>query len=140
MNCPTSQIVQLRKTKQYLYQDFRQGTALVMDENRSDVTRIEYDPFGKIVEEASEGRNNFRPKFNGHEYDMDSGFQYFGSRYYESESGRFTAPDPQRQFASSYLFAANDPLSFIDPVLLLLEMEERTFFHPPFFMPSSVES
>ena len=128
------------KTKQYLYQDFRQGTALVMDENRSDVTRIEYDPFGKIVEEASEGRNNFRPKFNGHEYDMDSGFQYFGSRYYESESGRFTAPDPQRQFASSYLFAANDPLSFIDPVLLLLEMEERTFFHPPFFMPSSVES
>jgi RHS repeat-associated protein len=78
-------------------------------------TSVTYEPFGSIEQEQSSGPNNFRAKFTTKEHDDESGLDYFGARYYDSQLGRFLEPDPQSQFASAYVYGANDPIAMYDP-------------------------
>mgnify|MGYP002777794617 CR=1 FL=1 len=53
--------------------------------------------------------------YHGQEHDREVGLHNFGARLYDPALCRFLAPDPQRQFASPYVFAANNPLMVTDP-------------------------
>ncbi len=53
--------------------------------------------------------------YHGQEHDREVGLHDFGARLYDPVLCRFLAPDPQRQFASPYVFAANNPLMLTDP-------------------------
>ncbi|MBL8300631.1 MAG: hypothetical protein JNN30_20015 [Rhodanobacteraceae bacterium] len=99
----------------FFYQDHRDSTALVLNDQAAVVARIEYAPYGEIFQEASEGTDNFRPKFTGKELERDTGLYFYGARYMDPTSGRFISADPAREFASPYTYAANDPLLYIDP-------------------------
>ena len=52
----------------------------------------DYRPFGE-GENPTAGTDPTR--FTGKERDTESGFDYFGARYYASRSGRFTTVDPR---------------------------------------------
>src|SRR5688572_2965757 len=63
-------------------------------------------------------------RFAGKERDVESGFDYFGARYYTSGTGRFTSVDPvleiekaqvEPQRWNRYAYALNSPLRVIDP-------------------------
>jgi RHS repeat-associated protein len=67
---------------------------------------------------------HFAYKFTGKERDTESGLDYFGSRYYSSNMGRFMSPDPKQpsmkhlmnpQKWNKYAYVLNNPLSLIDP-------------------------
>lgn len=70
-------------------------------------------------------------KFTGKERDTESGLDNFGARYYASAMGRFTSPDPvvvtperfydPQQF-NLYSYVRNDPLRFIDPTGMILQL------------------
>src|SRR6185503_19372416 len=59
----------------------------------------------------------------GGERDQETGFDYFGARYYASTAGRFTSVDPSHiggdifdpQRWNGFTYARNNPLRFIDP-------------------------
>jgi RHS repeat-associated protein len=61
--------------------------------------------------------------FTGKERDQESGFDYFGARYYGSALGRFTSADPGNasvhrvnpQSWNAYSYSLNRPLSLVDP-------------------------
>jgi RHS repeat-associated protein len=61
-------------------------------------------------------------KFNSKERDTESGFDYFGARYYASSFGRWTSPDSvfadqhpnDPQSWNLYTYAGNNPIRFID--------------------------
>lgn len=62
--------------------------------------------------------------FTGKERDFESGFIYFGARYYSSELGAFVTPDPAFEVVKGignaesynrYLYALNNPLVRVDP-------------------------
>ena len=66
----------------------------------------------------------FAYKFTGKERDAESGLDYFGARYYSSNMGRFSSPDPGWFLAASldnpqtwnqYSYALNNPLKYTDP-------------------------
>jgi len=73
---------------------------------------------------------NDKYKFTGKERDKESGLDYFGARYYDSEIGRWLSVDPlgsQRPGLSPYQYCQNNPLSLIDPTGMLdtqLDFEE----------------
>lgn len=63
------------------------------------------------------------PQFTGKERDSETGLDYFGARYYGSNMGRFTSPDPKPRSArvidpqswNRYSYTLNNPLKFVDP-------------------------
>lgn len=99
----------------FFHQDHRFSTALVTDGTGREVARVNYEPFGGIYGGASSGTDNFRQKFVGSEWEADAQLFHMGSRYYDPVVGRFLSPDTLQQFASGYEYAANDPLTFVDP-------------------------
>ncbi len=73
--------------------------------------------------------------FTGKERDTESGLDYFGARYYASNMGRWTSPDPLNltderllnpQTLNKYGYAANNPLKYIDP-----DGKDITYFYDP---------
>jgi RHS repeat-associated protein len=91
------------------------SSTLLTDESGGLANSISYKPFGSIDEKHSIGKDNFRLKFSGKERDENIALDYFGSRYYDSDIGRFISPDPENQYHSPYIYGDDDPLSGIDP-------------------------
>jgi RHS repeat-associated protein len=79
---------------------------IVVDESGSlaGTRRFDYLPFGgelngaqglrgSVAGYASSNADRIRQKFTQKEHDGETGLDYFGSRYYSSDMGRFTSPD-----------------------------------------------
>lgn len=134
-----SNIVENKGTR-YLTQDHLGSTRVVTDaqgnahsNNGAGGGRHDYLPFGEELSAATGGRgntqgygatDNLRQKFTEKERDNESGLDYYGARYYGSSSGRFTGVDPifttlerliDPQRLNLYAYARNNPLRFIDP-------------------------
>ncbi len=83
------------------------------------VQETHYYPFGQKLQGIS--RNylayNYNWQFQGKEREQVGSFVYddFGSRFYDTQLGRWNATDPQSQFHSPYLAMGNNPISYIDP-------------------------
>jgi RHS repeat-associated protein len=91
--------------------------------------RHDYLPFG---EECTTGvcannpgiANGEALHFTGKERDKETGLDYFGARYYRSNTGRFTTVDPvytwmdnlvDPQRWNRYAYGRNNPLRYVDP-------------------------
>lgn len=97
------------------------------------VQRMEYDPFGRIIEDTSPGFQPFG--FAGGLYDPDTGLVHFGHREYDPDTGRWTSIDPIQLAGGDtnyYAYVANDPVNYFDPTGLFL----RHFVGPlPIYRP-----
>ena len=91
------------------------------ERGRSLVEEHDYDVFGQEVG-AQAGTQPKR--FAGKERDGETGWDYFGARYYGSKVGRFTTTDPvytwkenlvDPQRWNRYAYARNNPLRYVDP-------------------------
>ena len=88
----------------------------------------DYDVFGQEVG-AQAGTQPKR--FAGKERDGETGWGYFGARYYGSKVGRFTTTDPlytwkenliDPQRWNRYAYSRNNPLRYVDPTGAVLEL------------------
>jgi RHS repeat-associated protein len=64
------------------------------------------------------GSGDARYKYTTKERDVESGYDYFGARYYDSRIGRWMSVDPKAKESpesSPYLYVADNPLRGIDP-------------------------
>ena len=115
-------------------------------------TRHDYLPFGEELFAGTGNRlstegygcpagqqgctsDNVRQQFSQKERDAETGLDFFGTRYYGSQQGRFTSPDPfsfwalddeqeprylaNPQRLNKYTYALNNPLRYIDPTGLV---------------------
>nr|WP_163325474.1 DUF6443 domain-containing protein [Draconibacterium mangrovi] len=77
---------------------------------------IEYYPFGSLFSENNLSKNKYL--YNGKELQNEFFENYdYGARFYDPELGRFHTVDPKATdyyFQSPYVYAANDPIKFID--------------------------
>jgi RHS repeat-associated protein len=96
----------------------------------ANVSRHDYLPFGEELTGQIGGRttqqgytgDSTRQKFTQKERDVETGLDYFGSRYYGSVQGRFTSVDPLAASASlarpqswnRYAYVLNNPIRLID--------------------------
>ena len=92
---------------------------VTIDDENNVVGYDDYYPFGLQMPERCMNNANSSDiyKFTGKERDDETGWDYFGARYYDAEIGRFLTID---RFADKYPsltpyhYAANNPLKFID--------------------------
>lgn len=73
---------------------------------------VEYDPFGNIISGTFVGDYGFSTK----SIDSDTGFSYFGFRWYNAETGRWLSRDPLGYVdgPNVYAYVGNSPISFWD--------------------------
>ena len=77
----------------------------------------DYSPYGKIVREFVDGE---KAKYltTGHERDNETGLDYRGARYYDSDIARFLSIDPwQDKYPewSTFNYVMGNPIVFTDP-------------------------
>ncbi len=88
------------------------STLLTMDEQGNVTSGYRYDPFGNVNFSIANNENNYR--FAGKRYDSETGFVYFGGRYYDPLVGRFISPDPLDEGTNPYVYASNNPFGSRD--------------------------
>jgi RHS repeat-associated protein len=97
------------------------GNVLAVTNNAGAVVeQHDYDVFGQEVNIQA----GSQPKrFTGKERDLETGWDYFGARYYGSKIGRFTSVDPlmtidknlaNPQRWNRYAYGLNNPLKWVD--------------------------
>ena len=81
------------------------------------VNAMDYYSYGKILREYDGGAGD-RYLTTGHERDRETGLDYRGARYYDSDIARFLSTDPwadQYPSYSTYNYVLGNPIMFIDP-------------------------
>ncbi len=114
---------------EYYHLDAVGNVRVMTDSSGTAVERHDYMPFG---EECATGPCASNPgvaggqtrKFTGKERDQETGYDYFGARYYGSKTGRFITIDPvytwrenleDPQCWNRYAYGRNNPFRFVDP-------------------------
>jgi RHS repeat-associated protein len=82
---------------------------------------FEYDPFGNLTSQSYTGgfsATSFAHKFSTKYHDAETGLRYYGFRYYDPGTGRWTSRDPigERGGVNLYGFVANDGVDQFDVV------------------------
>lgn len=110
----------------YYHLDAIGSVRMLTDKTRAVQGRYDYMPFGTEYQ-ATNSANVLR--FTGKERDQETAggsawpaLTYFGARYYQGQTGRFTAVDPalavtfeDPQSWNRYSYTNNRPLRFVDP-------------------------
>lgn len=77
---------------------------------------IEYMPFGEMLVDEHINSFNTPFKFNGKEFDEETGNYYYSARYYDPKWSIFISVDPlAEKTMSSYGYCYNNPIKFTDP-------------------------
>jgi RHS repeat-associated protein len=133
---------QTQETVTYYHTDAIGSVRMTTDAAQQVVARYDYLPFGEpwIPPQPPNVR-----QYAGKEHDTESGFDYFGARYYSSGNGRFTTVDPvldvdqalvDPQRWNRYTYALNRPYRYVDPdganpvLIKLLELAQRAASSP----------
>ena len=81
------------------------------------VNAMDYYSYGKILREYDNGAGD-RYLTTGHERDKETGLDYRGARYYDSDVARFLSTDPwadKYPSWSTYNYVMGNPIIFTDP-------------------------
>jgi len=123
----------------YLY-DGRGNTTELTDNRGVARDRYRYDPYGAPIPKATIGPNPWYTdnpyRYNGEDYDINSGLQYLRARYYEPNTGRFLSrdsylgdiADPLTQ--NRYIYALNNPIKYSDPSGHRVIMDDGEYYYP----------
>ncbi|MFN3201426.1 MAG: SpvB/TcaC N-terminal domain-containing protein [Bradymonadia bacterium] len=108
----------------WLHNDQTHNAAVITDARGAEVEQRAFSPFGGARHFDSGAETTYG--FAGKETDRGTGLTYFGSRYYDSVLGRWSAADPTfviieeentgtpLQMNDPYSFSQNNPVSFLD--------------------------
>jgi RHS repeat-associated protein len=111
------------ETVTYYHTDAIGSVRMITDASGAVLARYDYQPFGLPLDQNPPPPPE-RRQFAGKERDTETGYDYFGARYYASGNGRFTTVDPlldveqalvDPQMWNRYTYVANRPLKFVDP-------------------------
>lgn len=115
------------KLVRYQLSNHLNTVSLEMDDNGETITYEEYHPFGTTSYQAVDKDNKDvakRYRYSGKEKDEESGFYYYGARYYMSWLGRWLKPDKLTYEKSHdilekdfylYVYCLNNPIKYFDP-------------------------
>ena len=106
----------------YYHADHLGSASWITDASGIPLQHLQYLPFGEsfINQRATGSSYNERFTFTGKEKDSETGYYYFGARYYDpSLSGLFISVDPMADkypSLSPYAYCAWNPVKLVDPM------------------------
>ena len=113
----------------YYYHPDHLGSAAWVTHGAQAVQFVHYMPFGEMWYNQQGSAYNERYKFTGKERDAETGYDYFGARYYASGNLSWLSVDPladKYPNISPYAYCNWNPIKFVDPD----GREKNVFLHP----------
>ena len=117
------------KTIYYRHSDHLGSANWITDFHGDPIQYLHYLPYGELLLNQQVAGYDERYKFTDKERDAESGYDYFGARYYASPLYNWTSVDPlSDKFPqiSPYAYCNWNPIKFIDPD----GEEKHIFLHP----------
>ena len=112
----------------YLTSDILGSPRINTNENGAVTARHDFYPFGEEISSSQRTGGGYagdeiRKKFTSYERDDESGLDFAQARYYPTNQGRFSSPDPHMASAKTvspqtwnrYSYILNNPINLIDP-------------------------
>ena len=110
-------------TAYYFYKNLQGDVIAITNVSGVTVARYTYDAWGKctiVVDNSSVGIATINPfRYRGYYYDLETGFYYLQSRYYNPEVGRFINSDKildlrDNAFCNQYAYCHNNPVNKVE--------------------------
>jgi RHS repeat-associated protein len=104
----------------YIYHSDHLGSSSFLTDASGDPTQhLQYMPFGETFIEQRSVTSFYTPyTFSAKERDPETGYSYFGARYYDADISVWLSVDPMADkgaWISPYAYAFHNPKAFIDP-------------------------
>ena len=107
------------KTLRYFYHpDHLGSSSWITDGSGNAIQHLHYLPFGEDWVDQRTTSWNAPYTFSGKEKDVETGYGYFGARYYDSGLSIWLSVDPMSDkypSLSPYNYCANNPVILVDP-------------------------
>jgi RHS repeat-associated protein len=95
------------------------GSSNYMSNYDGDISQhAEYLPFGELLTDEHLNSHNTRYKYNGKEFDQETGNYYYGARYFNPKTSLWLSVDPMAEKFpgwSPYAYAMHRPTVLVDP-------------------------
>ena len=107
-------------TTYWQHGDHLGSASWVTDTNGTACQHLQYMPWGEPLVDLRSSSSSYdtRYTFSGKERDEETGFSYFGSRYYNSSLSIWLSVDPMSDKypgTSPYTYCGNNPVKLVDP-------------------------
>lgn len=103
----------------FYHSDHLGSSAYITTENGYATQFLAYMPYGETLAEQQNGTSYYSPfKFSAKEKDPETGYSYFGARYYSPELSVWLSVDPmadKRPWLSAYNYCQLNPVMRVDP-------------------------
>ena len=109
-----------RETNMFFYHSDHLGSSsFITDAGGDAIQHLQYLPFGESFVDERHSSPYYTPyKFSGKEKDDETGFSYFGARYYDSGLSVWLSVDPlagKYPGLSCYMYCGGNPVVLMDP-------------------------
>ena len=102
----------------YTHGDHLGSANWITDADGKPVQYIHYAPYGEQIANKTPYGYDERFKFTGKERDWETGYDYFGARFYDHRKGIWNSVDPladKYPNVTPYLYCNGNPIMLVDP-------------------------
>ena len=103
----------------FFYHSDHLGSTSYITDAKANITQFDaYLPYGELLVDEHTSSEDMPYKFNGKEFDEETGLYYYGARYMNPVTSLWYGVDPIREMYvanSCYIYCLNNPIIFIDP-------------------------
>ncbi|MEG1591652.1 MAG: polymorphic toxin type 50 domain-containing protein [Chryseobacterium sp.] len=106
----------------WIHPDHFSGASILVNSGGNVTNWYEYMPYGEMLMENTTFNYDNPNKYNAKEYDMATGYYFYGARYYDPKRSFWLSVDPLSEITNSpYAYVWNDPVNFVDPTGMMGE-------------------
>ena len=106
------------KEETFFYHSDHLGSTSYITDDKANITQYDaYLPYGELLVDEHSSSEELPYKFNGKQFDEETGLYYYGARYMNPITSLWYGVDPrigEMPFSSSYSYCDNHPINFID--------------------------
>ena len=107
------------KEETFFYHCDHLGSTSYITDDKANITQYDaYLPYGELLVDEHSSSEDLPYKFNGKQFDEETGMYYYGARYYEPKLSLWMSVDPFAEKArdiSPYVYCNQNPIIMFDP-------------------------
>ena len=107
------------KEETFFYHSDHLGSTSYITDDKANITQYDaYLPYGELLVDEHSSSEDLPYKFNGKQFDEETGLYYYGARYMNPMASIWYGVDPLAEkytTAGSFLYCVNNPIKLVDP-------------------------